>query len=59
MGSTSGDGVDVSIIRTNGINQYESITDKYFEYKTDIYKDIHNLKRKSIKLNIYEGLKVK
>ena len=50
MSGTSGDGVDVSIIRTNGINQYESITDKYFEYKTDIYKDINNLKEKINKI---------
>ena len=46
MSGTSGDGVDVSIIRTNGIDQYESIKDKYFEYDVDIYKDIHNLKEK-------------
>ena len=32
MSGTSGDGVDASIIRTNGINQYELIQDKYFEY---------------------------
>ena len=44
MSGTSGDGVDTSIIKTNGINQYESIKDKYFEYDLDIYKDIHSLK---------------
>ena len=32
MSGTSGDGVDASIIKTNGINQYELIKDKYFEY---------------------------
>ena len=47
-----GDGVDASLIRTNGINQYDSIKDKYFEYDSDIYKDIHNLKEKFIKLSI-------
>ena len=46
MSGTSGDGVDASIIRTNGINEYESIKDKYFEYDSGIYKDIHNLKDK-------------
>jgi len=46
MSGTSGDGVDASIIKTNGINQYELIKDKYFEYDSDIYKDIHNLKEK-------------
>ena len=46
MSGTSGDGVDASIIKTNGINHYELIKDKYFEYDLDIYKDIHNLKEK-------------
>ena len=56
MSGTSGDGVDASIIRTNGINQYEPIKDKFFEYGSKIYKDIHNLKEKIHKiddLNIY------
>ena len=46
MSGTSGDGVDASIINSNGIDKYESIKDKYFEYDSDIYKDIHNLKDK-------------
>ena len=36
MSGTSGDGVDASIIRTNGINQYEIIDDKYFENMDDL-----------------------
>tara|TARA_X000001036_G_scaffold241188_1_gene224976 strand:+ start:701 stop:1819 length:1119 start_codon:yes stop_codon:yes gene_type:complete len=51
MSGTSGDGVDASIVRTNGINQYESIKDKYFEYDSKIYKDIHNLKEKINKID--------
>ena len=50
MSGTSGDGVDASIIRTNGSNRYDSIKDKYFEYDKDIYKDIHNLKDKIHKI---------
>ena len=50
MSGTSGDGVDASIIRTNGINEYELIKDKYFEYDFKIYKDIHNLKEKIHKI---------
>ena len=50
MSGTSGDGVDASIIRTNGINEYELIKDKYFEYDSKIYKDIHNLKEKIHKI---------
>ena len=58
MSGTSGDGVDASIIRTNGINQYEIINDKYFEYNSDIYRDIHYLKDKIHKaehLVTYQG----
>ena len=50
MSGTSGDGVDASIIRTNGVNQYEPIKDEYFEYDKDIYEDIHNLKEKIDKI---------
>ena len=32
MSGTSGDGVDASIIISNGIDQFELIKDKYFEY---------------------------
>ena len=59
MSGTSGDGVDASIIRTNGINQYESIKDKYFEYDIDIYRDIHNLKEKIHKIEHIEKFKNK
>ena len=54
MSGTSGDGVDASLISTNGINQYELIKDKYYEYDTSIYKDIHNLKEKIHKLEHLE-----
>jgi len=46
MSGTSGDGVDLSIIETNGINKYHSIKNEYYEYDSDIYKDIHKLKEK-------------
>ena len=54
MSGTSGDGVDASIIRTDGVNEYELIKDKYFEYDSEIYKDIHSLKEK---INKIEHLK--
>ena len=57
MSGTSGDGVDASIIRTNGINEYELIKDKYFEYDSKIYKDIHNLKEKIHKIEHLEKYK--
>ncbi len=57
MSGTSGDGVDASVIRTDGINHYESIKDKYFEFSPDIYKDIHNLKEKIHKKHHLETFK--
>ena len=46
MSGTSGDGVDASLIISNGIDSYESIKDKYFEYNQEIFKEIHGLKEK-------------
>ena len=46
MSGTSGDGVDASIINSNGIDQFEVIEDKYYEYDTTIYNGIHSLKKK-------------
>ena len=46
MSGTSGDGVDASIICSNGDSNYEVIKDQYFEYETDIYKKIHSFKSK-------------
>ncbi|MDA8584521.1 anhydro-N-acetylmuramic acid kinase [bacterium] len=57
MSGTSGDGVDASIIKTNGINEYNSIKDKYYEYDTGIYRDIHGLKEKIHKIEDLETYK--
>ena len=46
MSGTSGDGVDASLIKTNGLNEYEVLKDKYFEYDSNVYRDIHILKEK-------------
>ncbi len=46
MSGTSGDGIDASIIRSNGIDHFEVIKDKYFEYDNKLYEEIHILKEK-------------
>ena len=51
MSGTSGDGVDASIICSNGIDHFEVIKDRYFQYDSDIYEDIHNLKEKIYNIN--------
>ena len=40
MSGTSLDGVDVSIIESNGINEYCVILDDYFEYSSKINKEV-------------------
>ena len=51
MSGTSGDGVDASIIQSNGETKYEVIKDKYYEYDKDIYLNIHKLKENIHNLN--------
>ena len=46
MSGTSADGVDASIIQSNGDTEYKVILDKYFKYSQKIYDNIHNLKEK-------------
>ena len=46
MSGTSGDGVDASIIQSDGDTEYKVILDKYFKYTQNIYDNIHNLKDK-------------
>ena len=36
MSGTSGDGVDVSLISSDGIDQYSEIINKYFKYDQKI-----------------------
>jgi len=46
MSGTSMDGVDASVIRSDGENNYEPIFNKYFEYDEVIYSDLLNLRDK-------------
>ena len=46
MSGTSMDGVDASIIKTNGKTRYSTILDKYYEYPTGIYNNLIKLKGK-------------
>ena len=46
MSGTSGDGVDASIIQSDGETKYKAIKDKYFKYDKKTYQKFHNLKEK-------------
>ncbi len=54
MSGTSGDGVDASIILSNGIDKFTILKDKYYEYEEKIFRSFHNLKRK---INSIDDLK--
>tara|TARA_B100001123_G_scaffold55822_1_gene59427 strand:+ start:213 stop:1289 length:1077 start_codon:yes stop_codon:yes gene_type:complete len=44
MSGTSADGIDASIIQSDGDVEYKLILDKYFRYSENIFKNIHSLK---------------
>ena len=46
MSGTSMDGVDVSIIKSDGFDKVELILDKYFEYDTDLFNQLSTLRDK-------------
>ena len=55
MSGTSMDGVDLSIIETDGYDYYSQISDKYYEFNDQLYKDLILLResvRKSEDLRI-------
>ena len=64
MSGTSMDGVDVSLIRSDGFNQFTNILDEYFEYNESLQQElielrnlivnINNLKQYSSRLNKLE-----
>ena len=46
MSGTSGDGVDASIIKSDGKDNYDIISDNYFGYTKEISQNIHYLREK-------------
>ena len=64
MSGTSMDGIDASIIKSNGEDKYETVFDQYFEYDEEIYRELidirgkinssKNLKENSIAINTLE-----
>ncbi len=48
MSGTSGDGVDASVVISDGEDKFDIVHEEYKEYSPDIYKEFHELKEKVI-----------
>lgn len=53
MTGTSMDGVDLSIIKSDGYNEFTAILDEYYEFNDDLQKNLINLRKK---INIFDDL---
>jgi len=51
MSGTSMDGVDVSLIRSDGFNQFTNILDEYFEYNESLHRELIELRNLIININ--------
>jgi anhydro-N-acetylmuramic acid kinase len=54
MSGTSMDGVDVSLIRSDGFNQFTNILDEYLEYNGSFHKELIELRNLIININDLE-----
>ena len=52
MSGTSGDGVDASIISSDGQNYFKVLKEKYYEYDNNLFVNFHDLKKRLIHLKI-------
>ena len=55
MSGTSMDGIDASIIKSNGEDKYEVVFDQYFKYDEDIYRELVDIRNK---INSSEDLEI-
>ena len=53
MSGTSMDGVDASIVRSDGIDQFTNILDEYFEYNIDLYEKLFDHENQQNQLHLY------
>ena len=51
MSGTSMDGIDVSLIKSDGFNQFTNILDEYFEYNENLHQELIELRNLIININ--------
>ena len=49
MSGTSMDGVDISLIKTDGENFFERIIDKYYKFPDNLYDELIKIREKILK----------
>ena len=47
MSGTSGDGVDASIIQSDGLDRFTILKEQYYEYDKNLFQNYHDLKKKN------------
>ena len=55
MSGTSMDGIDASIIKSNGEDEYETVFDQYFKYDDEMYSELVYVRNK---INSFQDLEV-
>ena len=53
MSGTSNDGIDLSLIQSDGINKFDVLSSKYIKYSIDLVKDLNDLTNNTNKLSIH------
>ena len=59
MSGTSMDGVDVSLIRSDGFNQFNDILDEYFEYDKNLQQELIELRNLILSVDDLEAAQFK
>ena len=51
MSGTSMDGVDVSVIRSDGFNEFINVLDEYFEYNESLHQQLIEIRNLILSIN--------
>ena len=55
MSGTSNDGIDLSLIQSDGISKFDVLSSKYIKYNSDLVRDLYDLTNNINKLSIYSS----
>jgi len=55
MSGTSNDGIDISLIQSDGINKFDILGSRYVKYSSDLIKDLNDLTNNINKLSIHSS----